>query len=64
VIVDKDGNGRDKLGFQFLEGPVTPKAEKLPASPRVKAKRRSPRPRPKGDGGKRSSVPKVPLVKA
>jgi ATP-dependent Clp protease ATP-binding subunit ClpA len=69
VIVDKDENGRDKLGFQFLEGPVTPKPEKLPA--RAKAKRRaSPRPRPpkgdKGDGngGKRSSVPKVPLIKA
>ncbi|MGH7247893.1 MAG: AAA family ATPase, partial [Pseudomonadota bacterium] len=62
VIVDKDENGRDKLGFEYLEGPVTPKAEKLPASPRVRSKRRSPR--PKGDGGKRGSVPKVPLVKA
>jgi len=71
VIVDKDENGRDKLGFEFLDGPVTPKPEKLPAV-RPKAKRRaSPKPRspkPKGDGGdgggKKGSVPKVPLLKA
>ena len=49
---------RDKLGFQFLEGPVTPKPEKLPPV-RPKAKRRS-SPRPKL---KRGSVPKVPLAK-
>ena len=65
VIVDKDEAGRDKLGFQFLDGPITPKPEKLPSVVRPKAKRRSsPRPKPKGDGGKRSSVPKVPLIKA
>ncbi len=64
VVVEKDENGRDKLGFQYLEGPVTPKPEKLPGGVRPKAKRRSPRPRPKGDGGKPGSVPKVPLVKA
>src|SRR6478736_2848559 len=58
VIVDKDEQDRDKLGFQFLDGPVTPKPEKLPA-PKPKAKRRSP-PRPKP---KRGSVPKVPLAK-
>ena len=74
VIVDKDEQGRDKLGFEFLDGPITPKPEKLPAV-RPKAKRRSsPRPsKPKGDGGggkdggggaKRGSVPKVPLLKA
>jgi ATP-dependent Clp protease ATP-binding subunit ClpA len=66
VIVTKDEDGRDKLGFEFLEGPVTPKPEKLPA--KSKAKRRAPRPRPKGDGGnggaRRGSVPKVPLIKA
>lgn len=72
VIVDKDENGRDKLGFQFLDGPVTPKPEKLPAV-RPKAKRRAaaPKPRPnrpkgggEGGGGKKGSVPKVPLLKA
>ena len=55
--------GRDKLGFEFLDGPITPKPEKLPVAVRPKAKRRSPsRPKPKGDG-KRGSVPKVPLIK-
>jgi ATP-dependent Clp protease ATP-binding subunit ClpA len=67
VIVTKDENGRDKLGFEYLDGPVTPKPEKIPAV-RPKAKRRAsprPKPKPKGDGGKRTStVPKVPLIKA
>ena len=64
VIVDKDENGRDKIGFEFLDGPVTPKPEKLPAT-QPKAKRRSsPWPKLKGDGGKRGTVPKVPLIKA
>ncbi|HTT46369.1 MAG TPA: ATP-dependent Clp protease ATP-binding subunit ClpA [Pseudolabrys sp.] len=58
VIVTKDENGRDKLGFEFLDGPVTPKPEKLPAVA-PKARRRPPRPR-----AKRGSVPKVPLLKA
>jgi ATP-dependent Clp protease ATP-binding subunit ClpA len=59
VVVTKGEDGRDKLGFEFLDGPVTPKPEKLPAG-QPKAKRRS-SPRPKA---KRSSVPKVPLIKA
>jgi ATP-dependent Clp protease ATP-binding subunit ClpA len=67
VILTKDEAGREKLGFEYLEGPVKPKPEKLP--PAVKAKRPStPRKKPKGQGGDddppRGSVPKVPLVKA
>jgi ATP-dependent Clp protease ATP-binding subunit ClpA len=58
VVVAKDEYGRDKLGLEFLDGPVTPRPERLPAT-KPKAKRRSPRPRPP----KRSSVPKVPLAK-
>ena len=64
VVVIKNENGRDALGFEFLDGPVTPKPEKIPAVRKPRAKRRtSGRPKPKGDGG-RGSVPKVPLVKA
>jgi ATP-dependent Clp protease ATP-binding subunit ClpA len=59
VIVDKDEYGRDKLGLEFLEGPVTPRPERLP-TPKAKAKRRPPRPRPQKRSG---SVPKVPLAK-
>jgi ATP-dependent Clp protease ATP-binding subunit ClpA len=73
VIVTKDEDGADKLGFEFLDGPVTPKPEKIPPV-RPKAKRRSssgPKrakpPGPRGDGGappsSRGSVPKIPLVK-
>jgi ATP-dependent Clp protease ATP-binding subunit ClpA len=67
VIVTKDEeSGTDKLSFEYLEGPVTPKPEKIPEA---KPKRRGPRRKPsgpKGDGGPpppRGSVPKVPLVK-
>src|SRR5216110_1425922 len=30
VILTKDDDGRNKLGFEYLDGPVTPKPEKLP----------------------------------
>ena len=77
VVVLKDETGRDALGFEYLDGPVTPKPEKLPPV-RAKAKRKPPQRKPKppsgGSGGKggpggsdpsgRGSVPKVPLVKA
>src|SRR5919109_1500800 len=64
VITATDESGFDKLGFEYLDGPVTPKPEKIPEA---KRKRRSPRrkpPGPKGGGpSPRGSVPKVPLVK-
>jgi ATP-dependent Clp protease ATP-binding subunit ClpA len=71
VTVLKDENDEDKLGFDYPDGPVTPKPEKIPQP--VKAKRRPPSARrgksPGKDGGgdddrpRRGSVPKVPLVK-
>ena len=61
VIVDKDEQGRDKLGFEFLDGPVTPKPEKLPAGA---AEARSDAAAPAAERPSASgSVPKVPLVK-
>jgi ATP-dependent Clp protease ATP-binding subunit ClpA len=69
VVVVKDED-KDKLGFEFLDGPITPKPEKLPEPRRAKAKRRPTAPRrprppaPKGGGGgARTTVPKVPLAK-
>ncbi len=70
VMLTKDEAGEARLGFEFPEGPVTPKPEKIPIRAKPKrrpgAHRRKP-PRPKGsDGGPpspRGSVPKVPLVK-
>jgi ATP-dependent Clp protease ATP-binding subunit ClpA len=63
----------EKLGFEFLEGPVTPKPEKIPPV-RPKSKRRGggggggpKRMKPHGPRGdvppSRGSVPKIPLVR-
>src|SRR5215472_8843589 len=63
VIAVKDEAGVEKLAFEYLDGPVTPKPEKIPEA---KPKRRSPRRKPSGPKGgpaPRGSVPKVPLVK-
>ena len=69
VIVKDEEDGSDKLGFEYLDGPVTPKPEKIPAPWRqTQAPAGSPRrkpPGPKGGGDdsppRRGSVPKVPL---
>jgi ATP-dependent Clp protease ATP-binding subunit ClpA len=66
----------EKLGFEFLDGPVTPKPEKIPpVRPKNKRRgggggsgsKRAKPPGPRGDGGapppSRGSVPKIPLVK-
>ena len=67
VIVVKDDKDSDKLGFDYPEGPIKPKPEKIPE----KKKRRSSAARRaklsgrdgSRSGGGRGSVPKVPLVK-
>src|SRR6187455_521110 len=69
VVLVKDELGNSKLGFEFLDGPVTPKAEKIPEKRARKPRKRSVRkkPGPKDDGGgdppRGGTVPKVPLVK-
>jgi ATP-dependent Clp protease ATP-binding subunit ClpA len=74
VVVVKDETGKDKLGFEYLDGPITPPPEKIPlpgqrAKPtRRSSPRRRPPPPPRDDGGsgpppRGGSVPKVPLVK-
>jgi ATP-dependent Clp protease ATP-binding subunit ClpA len=70
VMLVKEESGESNLGFEFPEGPVTPKPEKIPIRTRPKrrpgAHRRNKPPGPRGDGGPpppRGSVPKVPLVK-
>ncbi len=72
VRVVRAKDSPDGLAFEYLDGPVTPKPEKIPRPLSAKPKRRpgSPRrkpPGPKGGGDeppRRGSVPKVPLVKA
>jgi ATP-dependent Clp protease ATP-binding subunit ClpA len=74
VVLLKEEDGTEKMGFEYVDGPVTPKPEKLPDAdaPRAKSKRRTPRPKPAatksdeqgGDDAQGSgSVPKVPLLK-
>jgi ATP-dependent Clp protease ATP-binding subunit ClpA len=69
VVVVTDEAGNSKLGFDYPDGPVKPRPEKLPEPRRAKAKRRfSPKRKPPGGGDngppRRGIVPKVPLVKA
>jgi ATP-dependent Clp protease ATP-binding subunit ClpA len=70
VVVTTNENGRTELGFEYLDGPVTPRPEKLPEPRRAKKRKSSPRRKPPGGGPggnsppRRGSVPKVPLVKA
>ncbi|MDR6950905.1 ATP-dependent Clp protease ATP-binding subunit ClpA [Ancylobacter sp. 3268] len=75
VIVATDEAGDSTLGFEFPEGPVTPKPEKIEPPKAKRVPRRKPAaPKAKkagpGEGGNRgrssggSRVPKVPLVKA
>jgi ATP-dependent Clp protease ATP-binding subunit ClpA len=71
VIRTTDEAGVEKLAFEYLDGPITPKPERLPEPRRAKPKRRAPvlrRPRPpgpktNGNGPPRGTVPKVPLAK-
>ena len=67
VIVVTDEAGNSALAFDYPDGRVTPRAEKLPEPRRAKKRRASPRRKPPGAGGddppRRGTVPKVPLVK-
>lgn len=57
VITDKDVDGLDKINFEFVDGPVSPKPEKLPGAKKKSASRK-----PKGGGA--GGGAKGPLVKA
>jgi ATP-dependent Clp protease ATP-binding subunit ClpA len=68
VVVNTDEAGKTGLGFEYPEGPIKPRPEKLPEPRRAKKRRSSPRRKPPGGPGgnsppRRGSVPKVPLVK-
>ena len=56
----------EKLGFEFLDGPITPKPERIPGASRPKRARRKSS-KPKGGSGSpppgRGALPKVPLVR-
>ena len=60
VVLVKDAEDKDKIGFEFVEGPVTPKPEKLPVSRKRKPKPGGPN---GGGGGSKGPASKGPLVK-
>jgi ATP-dependent Clp protease ATP-binding subunit ClpA len=67
VVLVKDDvvEGKEKIGFEFVEGPVTPKPEKLPVTRKRKPK--SSGPNGSGgpnNGGSKGPASKGPLVKA
>ena len=64
VVVKDETTGNDKIGFEFVEGPVTPKPEKLPGA-RKRTPPRKPKPGgPNGGGGSKGPASRGPLVKA
>ncbi|MEA2941992.1 MAG: ATP-dependent Clp protease ATP-binding subunit ClpA, partial [Bradyrhizobium sp.] len=54
--------GQEKIGFEYVEGPVTPKPEKLPGA-RKRTPPRKPKPGGPPSGGSKGPVSKGPLVK-
>ncbi|PZQ81452.1 MAG: ATP-dependent Clp protease ATP-binding subunit ClpA [Ancylobacter novellus] len=72
VVVKTDEDGDTTLGFEFPEGPITPKPEKIETPKAKRAPRRksaaAAKPKKPSEAGKPrtsgSKVPKVPLVKA
>jgi ATP-dependent Clp protease ATP-binding subunit ClpA len=68
IIVITEESGETKLGFDYPDGPVTPRADKLPEPRRAKKRRSTSRRKPYGPRGedtppRRGTVPNVPLVK-
>ncbi|CAA0098213.1 ATP-dependent Clp protease ATP-binding subunit ClpA [Starkeya nomas] len=73
VVLKTDAEGETSLGFEFPEGPITPKPEKIePAKAKRAPRRKAAAPKAKKAAGAASGrskpgssrVPKVPLVKA
>src|SRR6202021_3159957 len=67
VVLVKDETAveadQEKIGFEYVEGPVTPKPEKLPGA-RKRAGPRKPKPSGPGGGGPKGPAPRAPLAKA
>jgi ATP-dependent Clp protease ATP-binding subunit ClpA len=65
VLVNDEASlepGQEKIGFEYLEGPVTPKPEKLPGA-RKRTPPRKPKPGGPPSGGSKGPLSKGPLVK-
>ena len=66
VVLVKDEAAADaaqeKIGFEYLDGPVTPKPEKLPGA-RKRTPPRKPKPGGPPSGGSKGPASRGPLVK-
>src|SRR5881227_653515 len=62
VLVKDEATAKDKIGFEFVEGPVTPKPEKLPGA-RKRTVSRKPKPGGPNGGGSKGPASRGPLVK-
>ena len=58
LVKDEADETKEKIGFEYLDGPVTPKQEKLPGT-----RKRPGKSKPGGPGGSKGPT-KGPLVKA
>src|SRR5580693_4786119 len=66
VLVKDEAAGeaaQEKIGFEYVEGPVTPKPEKLPGA-RKRTVPRKPKPNGPSGGGSKGPPSRGPLVKA
>jgi ATP-dependent Clp protease ATP-binding subunit ClpA len=54
---------KEKIGFEFVEGPVTPKPEKLPGARKRSSMPRKPKPGGPNGGGSKGPASRGPLVK-
>src|SRR6195256_6094468 len=62
VLLKDEATDKDKIGFEFVEGPVTPKPEKLPGT-RKRTVPRRPKPGGPNGGGSKGPASRGPLVK-
>jgi ATP-dependent Clp protease ATP-binding subunit ClpA len=60
---EADVEDKGKIGFEFVEGPVTPKPEKLPGARKRTAPRKPKSSGPSGGGGSKGPASRGPLVK-
>jgi ATP-dependent Clp protease ATP-binding subunit ClpA len=66
LVKDEEASEPDqeKIGFEYVEGPVTPKPEKLPGARKRTVPRKPKSGGPSGGGGSKGPASRGPLVKA
>ena len=60
---EASAEAKDKIGFEFVEGPVTPKPEKLPGARKRNRSAQAETGRTQWGGGSKGPASRGPLVK-